>query len=208
MVVTTAIHHGDRLIRSGLALVLDREPDITVVGEADTPDQIVSLCGEQRPDAVVMQIDSTEWDAPRLAADLHRRQRTLRCVGLHGSLLGPAAQRAHQAGVRITVPYSAGTEGVIAAVRGLGATRPVTTSMPPRVAPSCRPTQREIDVLCLIATGMITREIAEDLGIAVKSVENHKQRIFRKLDVRNQAHAVSIAIRRGVIPPAAITGRA
>ena len=205
----TAVQHCDQFIRTGLALVLDREPDIEVVGEAASASDLVSLCATTRPDAVLMEMDADGWDAPRLAAALRKRQRTLRCVGLHHALHAESARRAYQAGVRATVPYSNGTDGVIAALRGRTSARPVTTTLT-TTGPDNRDrlTQREVDVLRLIAAGMITREIADGLGVTVKTIENHKQRIFRKLEVQNQAHAVSIAIRRGFLAPVAIARRA
>jgi DNA-binding NarL/FixJ family response regulator len=209
MVTRTAVQHGDRFIRTGLALVLNREPDIEVVGEAATAADLVSLCAATRPDAVLLEMDTDAWDAPRLVAALRKRQRTLRCVGLHDSMQPESARRAYQAGVRATVPYGNGTDAIIAALRGRLSSRSVTTSLPTTgPATKDRLTPREIDVLRRIAAGMITREIAHELGVTVKTVENHKQRIFRKLDVQNQAHAVSIAIRRGFLTPVAIAGRA
>jgi len=150
---------------------------------------------------VLLEIDTVAWDAPRLAAALRKRQRTLRCVGLHDAMHGDSARRAYQAGIRATVSYNGGTDAIIAALRGRPTTAPVTdltaTRAPSRDNPSL--TAREVDILRLIAAGMITREIAHQLEVTVKTVENHKQRIFRKLDVQNQAHAVSIAIRRGLL---------
>jgi DNA-binding CsgD family transcriptional regulator len=101
------------------------------------------------------------------------------------------------------VAYSGGTEGIIAALRGRPSTTPVIDLTMSR--PSAREallTPRELEILRLIAAGKLTREIAVALGVTIKTVENHKQRLFRKLDVQNQAHAVSIAIRRGLLTPA------
>jgi len=60
-------------------------------------------------------------------------------------------------------------------------------------------TPRELDVLRLVAAGLTTGEIGPRLGISPKTVENHKQRLFAKLGVQNQAHAVSIAMRAGLL---------
>ena len=202
MVTRTAVQHADRFIRTGLSYVLDREPDIDVVGQAATPAELITVCAETRPDAVLLEIDADAWDAPRLAAALRKRQRTLRCVGVHDAMHPESARRAYQAGIRATVPYSSGANAIIAALRGGPVSAPVTTMTATRVQ-SSEPTltNRETEILSLIATGMITREIAVALDVTVKTVENHKQRIFRKLDVQNQAHAVSIAIRRGMLGP-------
>jgi len=56
-------------------------------------------------------------------------------------------------------------------------------------------------VLTGISVGCTTQRVAAALGISPKTVENHKQRIFAKLGVQNQAHAVAVASRRGLLPP-------
>ena len=210
MVTRAAVQHGDRFIRSGLAFVLNREPDIEVVGEAVSATDLMSLCAATRPDAVLFDLDADQWDAARLAAALRKHQRTLRCVGLHDSTHPDTTRRAQAAGVRAAVPYSAGTDAIIDALHGRPSSRPVATNLPAATPDDHhdRLTPREIAVLQLIAAGMITRAIAEELGVSAKTVENHKQRIFRKLGVQNQAHAVSIAIRRGFLGPVTSVRRA
>ena len=188
-------------------MVLDREPDIEVVGQAASPADLVALCADTRPDAVLLEIDSPQWDATRLAAALRKRQRTLRCVGMHDDC-AESARRAYQAGIRATVAYSTGTDGIMAALRGKATTAPVITLPTARNATRDALTPREVEILRLIAAGMITREIAAEIGVTIKTVENHKQRMFRKLDVQNQAHAVSIAIRRGLLASSPIAHRA
>jgi DNA-binding CsgD family transcriptional regulator len=62
-------------------------------------------------------------------------------------------------------------------------------------------TRREIEVLDAIGGGSTTRDVAMQMGISPKTVENHKQRIFSKLGVQNQAHAVAVAVRQGLVDP-------
>jgi DNA-binding NarL/FixJ family response regulator len=203
-----AVQHSDQLIRSGLRIVLDGEPDIEVVAESATPSDLVDDCGDHRPDVVVLEVDAATWDAPRLAAALRKRQRTLRVVGLFEALPPDTARRAYRAGVRALVDCDGGASAVLAALRG-GSSRPVPVVRPlPATTPDATLTPREVEIVQLIAGGMLTREIARTLGISAKTVENHKQRLFRKLDVQNQAHAVSVAIRRGLLQPSVLARRA
>jgi DNA-binding CsgD family transcriptional regulator len=60
-------------------------------------------------------------------------------------------------------------------------------------------TSRQLEVLRLVGAGYTTREISARLGVSAKTVEHHKQNIFKRLGVHNQAHAVSIAMRRGLV---------
>jgi DNA-binding NarL/FixJ family response regulator len=63
-----------------------------------------------------------------------------------------------------------------------------------------RLTPRELEILIKMTDGLATKAIARSLGVAVKTVENHKIRIFDKLGVRTQAHAVAMAIGHGLVP--------
>ncbi|HEY1738825.1 MAG TPA: LuxR C-terminal-related transcriptional regulator, partial [Acidimicrobiia bacterium] len=63
-------------------------------------------------------------------------------------------------------------------------------------------TPREREVVTLVGTGLTASQIATQLQISTKTVENHKQRVFRKLDVQSQSHAVSVALRLGLLGPA------
>lgn len=71
-----------------------------------------------------------------------------------------------------------------------------------RTSPRLALTRRETDVLAAMADGLSTKAIARRLGVAIKTVENHKTRVFDKLGVRSQAHAVATAISHGLLTPA------
>ena len=65
---------------------------------------------------------------------------------------------------------------------------------------------RELTILNLVGAGFTSREISSQLAISHKTVEDHKQRIFGKLGVQNQAHALSVAMRLGVMRPERVMG--
>jgi len=197
-VAATVVQHSDRLVRDALACAIEREIDLDVVGMVSTPASLVSLCEKARPDIVVIELDAAGWDAPKLATSLRKRQRWLHIVGVFEALTREMARRAHTAGVRSTVSHSAGAAGVVAAVRG--ATGPErVVAMSARTSDPQALTPREVAVLRDIAAGSASTDTARDLGLTVKTIETHKQRIFRKLDAQNQAHAVAIAIRAGIL---------
>ena len=190
-------------MREGLGLVLAREPDIEVVGSAPDPPTLIELCRVERPDAVVLELDVDTWDAPRLAAALRRQQRSLRIVGTYEKLPTELARRAVKAGIRVAAAHPAGSDGVVAALRAHDSV-PVVSHLPSRLAhptASAVLTPRELEVLTLIAEGHTAAEVAQQLGISPKTVENRKQSIFAKLDVQNQAHAVAVALRSGILAP-------
>ncbi len=196
------VQQRQRLFREGLAMFLGRHADVEVVGTARTAPELVRLCDQSRPDVVLMEVDVTDWDACRLAAALLARHRGLRIVGLPPGP-GPALPgRAQRAGIETLLSRSCGSDDVLAAVlRAPGPGRVVPLPRgddgdevgPPRL------TERERQVLQLIGTGATSKETSARLGISRKTVENYKQRIFAKLEVQNQAHAVALAMRRGLL---------
>jgi DNA-binding CsgD family transcriptional regulator len=103
----------------------------------------------------------------------------------------------------VAAAHPAGSDGVVAALRAHDNV-PVVSHLPTRLASASTSavlTPREVEVLTLIAAGHTAAEVARELGISPKTVENRKQSIFAKLDVQNQAHAVAVALRSGILPP-------
>lgn len=201
MPIRVAIQQSQRFLRDGLTMLLAAEPDVEVVGAVSAARDLTELCAAARPDVVVLDLDAQGWDACRLAAALRSRHRAVRVVGLHQGARFAQPARAFQAGVRATVGHAAGSSALLAAVRGSTTARSGVVPLAPAalVAPTQVLTAREVEVLERIAEGCTTKEIASQLGIAAKTVENHKQRIFAKLGVQNQAHAVAVALRRGLV---------
>jgi DNA-binding NarL/FixJ family response regulator len=200
-----AIQDRQRLYREGVALVLANEPDLEVVTTAATAAELVTLTAEQHIDLVVLELDVEEWDACRLVAALRKRHPGLAVVGITGGADATLPPAAYQAGVRSVFARNAGMRTFLRTIRSLPS--------PSRAAPADtvirlderRPllSHREIQVLSEIGAGSTTRHAAANMGISPKTVENHKQRIFCKLGVQNQAHAVAVAMRQGLLTPSA-----
>ena len=199
-----AIQDRQRLYREGVALVLANEPDLEVVTTAATAAELVAATAEQHIDLVVLELDVEEWDACRLVAALRKRYPGLAVVGLLPGDDDTLPARAYQAGVRSVFPRNAGIRAFLRTVRSLPS--PSRSTVPAdRVVnlDERRPllSHREIQVLGEIGAGSTTRLVAQAMGISPKTVENHKQRIFAKLGVQNQAHAVAVAMRQGLLQP-------
>ncbi len=198
-----ALQHRQRLLREGLESLLSQEARVTVVGSAVTGDDLVALCSSERPDLAILELDVTQWDPCKLALRLRRAVSGLRFVGTHEPGADEAVlERARRAGLRHIVSNDAGVAALIeAAHRSLEQSpvpiRPVSGDS----TRSDQLTSREVDILELIAAGCTSREISSKLSITYKTVENHKQRIFCKLGVQNQSHAVVLALRRGLLGP-------
>ncbi|HYH49046.1 MAG TPA: response regulator transcription factor [Acidimicrobiia bacterium] len=201
-----AIQDRQRLYREGVALVLAGEDDFEVVATAATAAELVAATAAPvcNVDLVVLELDVEDWDACRLVAALRRRHPGLAVVGLLPGDDEELPARAYQAGVRSVFPRNAGIDAFLRTVRSLP--NPSKAAVPADRVVSLderRPllSHREVQVLGEIGAGSTTRLVAEAMGISPKTVENHKQRIFAKLGVQNQAHAVAVAMRQGLLQP-------
>ena len=186
-----------------------------MVGAANTSVDLLAVCQEQRPDVVVLEADAVEWDAGRLVRMLKRAVPNVRILGLTtGDMSRADTARAHRDGIRDVLPRSAGIDRILVALR---ATSPIQRLRSSRGSAGqgsgADPaetvlTPRELTILNLVGAGFTSREISSQLAISHKTVENHKQRIFGKLGVQNQAHAVSVAMRLGLLKPERVIGLA
>jgi two-component system response regulator NreC len=200
-----------KILRQGLRTLLEQEADIDVVGEADNGRASVKLAGELAPDVVIMDvampdlngIDAThritEADpgARVLALSMHSDGRYVKGMlqaGARGYILKDCASEELTRAIRTVmagqVYVSPGVTGVIVNdyVRQLSAAtgEPATLS------------QREREVLQLLAEGASTAAIAADLHLSVKTIETHRKRIMDKLELRSIAELTKYAIREGI----------
>jgi two-component system response regulator DesR len=196
-VVPVAVLHRVRLFRCGLADLLDGEPDIAVVATAVTAPDLARQAGRARPSVVVLEIEDAGAEACQAAAAVRSAVPGVRFVAIEANRPGPLSAAA-VATFPQRVRRADGFRAVAAAVRaapGRWAAPVIVPASPGADALS----PRELDVLSLVSAGCTTREISERLAISRKTVENHKRRIFGKLQVRTQAHAVAVAVRAGMI---------
>ncbi|MBP2324301.1 DNA-binding NarL/FixJ family response regulator [Kibdelosporangium banguiense] len=198
-VLSVVLQHHNRLFREILAAHLTREPDITLLGMAASGPELIQLCDLRRPTVAVFEADAPRWSNERLVSLLLPPGRLLRMIGLHQSLTTAHVIRAYEAGVSSLVPYAGGLEPLLAAIRAPSSA--IETARAKRGGGDAL-TQRELEVLYLVCAGYPPRQIGLELGISPHTVENHKQRIFTKLGVHNQAHAAASAVRLGLLAQA------
>lgn len=204
-VVATVVQEPRRLVREGLARLLDGEGDVAVVAAVASGDDLLRRCEAGDVDAVVLELSDG-------VVDLVRRVRE-RCPGaavvaLHRGRRADHVRTAQEAGIDALVPYSSGAGPVLDALRsGIGTVEAVPDVDRRRLPSRSLLTPREREVLSHLAEGHTTAECAVALGVSRKTVDNHKQRIFTKLGVQNQAHAVALAHRIGALGGARSSSR-
>lgn len=195
------------LFRQGVAYTLSREPDFTVVGEAATGRNALELARTLAPDVVLLDITMPEGDGLETAARLAQEAPLAHIVMLTASEDGDDLVTAMKVGARGYVVKGAGAAEVVAAVRSVAAGEAYIT---PRMAgnlllelthkPAANPldelTEREREVLALLAQGMTNREIGQQLSLAEKTVKHYVTSVLQKLHVRSRVEAALLAQRQ------------
>ena len=215
-VARLALWQSHRLFREGLAGLLAARDDIALVAAVATGEDLLAACRQLRPDVALLEVASGgAAGATRVAALLRRAAGPgTRLIGLYEGQAPRDTAPMRAAGLRLLLPRADGIGPVLRAIRGEPAPQPIVAPSPGahgargagRVAGASYPdlvplTGREADVLALVGAGRTSRQISLELSISHKTVENHKQRIFGKLGVQNQAHAVVVAMRQGLLEP-------
>jgi DNA-binding NarL/FixJ family response regulator/class 3 adenylate cyclase len=217
--IRVVIADDQRLLRTGFRVILDAEPDITVVGDAADGYAAVDVVARRRPDVVLMDIRMPELDglaaAERILNDPENTTavvmlttfdaseyvfKALR-IGATGFLLKDTpsdrlldAVRVAAAGEALIAPRI--TRRLIADFAR--ASRPAGNELPPALAEL---TAREIDVLRLVAQGMSNAEIARELVLGENTIKTHVGRVLGKLGLRDRVQAVVLAYETGLVTP-------
>lgn len=212
-----------RLVRAGFRSILDDEDDITVVGEAGDGEQAVQLCRELRPDVVLMDIRMPGVDgleaARRILSD-HQLD-AVKVVILTTFDIDDYVYAALRAGATGFLLKDTEPEELIHAVRvaargdaliSPSVTRRLIAEFAGRVkAPEPGPrlkslTDREREVMELVAAGLTNDEIAARLVLSPATAKTHVSRIMTKLDVRDRSQLVVLAYESGLVSPRWLTG--
>lgn len=208
---TVLIVDDHTLVRDGLRSVLDGRPTLAVVGEADCGEDAITRCAQLRPDVVVMDLhlpgtSGTEATQKILTAGTAGAVLVLTMFEDDESLVA-----ALRAGARGYVLKGAAREEIARAVECVAAGEAVfgsavagrilaLASDPPRTQPGPlgELTDRERDVLELLAVGLPNAEIARRLFLSANTVRNHLSNVFAKLHVTSRAEAMLVAQRAGL----------
>ncbi|SCF46139.1 response regulator [Micromonospora mirobrigensis] len=218
MSIRVVVADDQAAVREGLVLLLDLLDDVTVVGAAGDGEQTLALVAEHHPDVVLMDLRMPRGDGVATTARLHADFPATRVVvlttfaddehilaALRAGALGYLTKDAGRAQIAQAIRTAAGGQSVLdpvvrqrllAAVTDPGPTDPA--GAPPRPAPHGL-TERELEVLRLIATGLSNRQIAGRLYVTEATVKSHVNRLFAKTGVRDRAQAVRYAYDHGLV---------
>ncbi len=215
MTVRIVLADDHALVRAGLRRILEAEPDLNVIGEAGDGAEAVDLARALRPDLVVLDVSMPRMTGLQAAREISRRIPSVRTLMLSMHDHEQYFFSALQAGACGYVLKSAADEDLVAACRSAmrdesflytGVASTLVRDYLERARSGGRVrqavlTEREDEVVKLIAEGYSTREIADALVISVKTVERHRANILAKLELRDRTQLTRYAIRAGLIEP-------
>ena len=205
------------LVRTGLAMVVDSQDDLQVVGQAANGEQALDVVASTSPDVVLMDVRMPKMDGVEATRRLLERQPGVQVVVVTTYDLDEHAFAALKAGASGFLLKDASGEDVIAAIRavhrGDAVLAPSTTrrllqhvsgALPgPRTGrdPLEQLTAREREVLLEVASGASNAEIAGRLYLSEATVKTHVGRLLHKLGLRDRVHAVVLAYESGLVRP-------
>jgi DNA-binding NarL/FixJ family response regulator len=210
---TTAIRIvvvDDHLIFShSLVRVLESAPGLTVVGTAGSVSSAVTMVVELRPDVVLMDFELPDGDGPHATAMIKALVPSVHVIMLTARTDDEAIIRAIGAGCSGFVRKANSIDDLLAAIvdvhdgDGVASASDLTPLLR-QLAPTGRRlgadlTPRELEVLRLMASGLVNKQVANRLGVRLNTVRNHSQSILGKLRAHSRLEAVATAVRDGII---------
>jgi DNA-binding NarL/FixJ family response regulator len=192
-----------RLVREGIGLIIDREPDMTVVGSAASGADAIALFKQYLPDVTLMDLQLGRMSGLEAIRAIRRHRGDANIVVLTMYDGDEDVYRALEAGAATYLLKDMLSDDLVNIIRDVCAgRRPLAAGIQARLdehSTYAALTPREIEVLDRVKLGMRNKEIAASLHISEKTIQVHIKNLLFKLKVNDRAAAVNVALRRGII---------
>ncbi len=212
MTIRIVLADDHKIVRDGLTSMLQAQPDMDVVAQADNGRSAVQMAEELRPDVVVMdagmpdlngiqptrQVTEAAPGVRVIALSMHSDRRFVEgmlSAGAAGYVLKDSAFEELATAIRTVVD---GQTYLCPTVTGIVVANYVRRRPGPESTAHTALTPREREVLQLLAEGKATKQVASRLGVSVKTLETHRSRIMEKLGIHSIAELTKYAIREGL----------
>jgi DNA-binding NarL/FixJ family response regulator len=191
------------LLRKGIAALVNGEPDLKLVAEAANGNEAIDAFRSHRPDVTLMDLQMPEVDGIDAIDRIRREFPEARIIVLTTYSGDTQVLRALKAGASGYILKGHVHKELLDAIRAVHAGK---KRIPPEIAAELANhatddalTEREIDVLKLVAAGNANKQIADQLSIGEATVKSHISNILSKLGANDRSHAVTIGLKRGII---------
>lgn len=209
--IRVLIAEDHRTVREGLEMILQAQPDIEVVGEAGDGQAAIDMAKALNPDIVIMDVSMPKLNGLKATRELQRTRPNVKVLTLTRHKDDGYLQQLLRAGVSGYVLKQSPSTELLHAIRAIAAGgQYLDSSLTNRVLgsfveksggrnapPQREASERESEVLRLIAWGHSNKEIADRLDLSVKTVEVHKANAMRKLGMKSRIDIVQYAVLRG-----------
>jgi two-component system nitrate/nitrite response regulator NarL len=201
------------VVRKGLRSCLENKKNLQIVGEAGDGQQALAKARELKPDLILMDVDMPQMNGLTVSDILRKEMPQIKILflSIHGD--SENVMRILQSGARGYVLKDASPEELMSALETVNSGETYFSPDVARVAlkqlvstngtgtglNQNQLTLRERDVLVNIAEGLSNKEIASKLGVGVRTIETHRERIMRKLDIHSVAGLTRFAISKGMV---------
>ena len=191
------------LLRKGIAALVNAEPDLKLVAEASNGEEAIEAFRSHRPDVTLMDLQMPGIDGLGAIARIRDEFPNARIIVLTTYTGDTQVLRALRAGARAYLLKGHVHKELLETIRAVHAGQ---KRIPPDIAAELAEhamddelTEREIDVLRLVAAGNANKYIADQLSIGEATVKSHVSNILSKLGANDRSHAVTIGLKRGII---------
>jgi len=206
--IQVLIADDHELVRRGLRQTIAAEADMQLAGEARTGREAVELAAATRPDVALLDVQMPVLDGIAAAAEIHAAQPGVAVVMLTSFGSDAQLHAALRAGVTGYLLKDISGDELVAAIRGAAAGQPqmhptilrrLMAQMPAPADPLAALSDREREVLCLIAGGLSNKEIGAALALAEVTVKGYVSTMLSKLGVLDRTQAALLAVRYGLV---------
>lgn len=191
------------LVRTGVAKIIDHEPDLDVVAEAANGIEALAAFDQHRPDVTLLDLRMPIMEGAEVVKRIRERDPLAKVIILTTYDTDDDISRALKAGAKAYALKDISADDLIQCIRDVLAGK---TYLAPAAAAKLAEglsrvqlTPRELSSLRLMADGKSNKEIANSLGIAERTVKTHLGHLFEKLGVTSRTEAVKVATRRGLV---------
>ncbi|MBN8564446.1 MAG: response regulator transcription factor [Leptolyngbya sp. UWPOB_LEPTO1] len=191
------------IFRQGLATIINRDPEMNVIAQAENGEQAIALFEEHQPDVTLMDLRMPEMEGVAAITAICAIAKSARIIVLTTYDSDEDIYRGLQAGAKGYLLKETEPDELLNAIRTVHRGQQyilpdVGAKLAQRLS-NPELSERELEVLRLLAQGMSNADIATALGIGEGTVKSHVNRILNKLDVNDRTQAVIVAVKRGIV---------